>query len=71
MVQPLDWADAGPALADELREYLAPQLSRLKMPKRIDFREALPREATGKLYKRRLRDEFWAAAKAQPDAGAA
>ena len=71
VVQPLDWADAGPALADELREYLAPQLSRLKMPKRIDFREALPREATGKLYKRRLRDEFWAAAKAQPDAGAA
>ena len=62
VVQPLDWAEAGPALADELREYLAPQLSRLKMPKRIDFREALPREATGKLYKRLLRDEYWAAA---------
>jgi long-chain acyl-CoA synthetase len=65
VVQPLDGAKAGPALADELREYLAPQLSRLKMPKRIDFREALPREATGKLYKRLLRDEYWAAAKAE------
>ena len=71
VVQPLDWADAGPALADELRDYLAPQLSRLKMPKRIDFREALPREATGKLYKRLLRDEYWAAAKAATEAGAA
>jgi len=65
VIQPLDWADAGPELADELREYLAPQLSRLKMPKRIDFRQALPREATGKLYKRLLRDEYWAAAKAE------
>ncbi len=65
VVQPLDGTEAGPALADELREYLAPQLSRLKMPQRIDFREALPREATGKLYKRLLRDEYWAAAKAE------
>ncbi len=76
VVQPLDWAafereGAGPALAEELREYLAPQLSRLKMPKRIDFREALPREATGKLYKRLLRDEYWAAAKAASEAGTA
>ena len=63
VVQPLDPAQAGPALAEELRDYLAPQLSRLKLPKRIDFRETLPREATGKLYKRLLRDEYWAAAK--------
>jgi len=71
VVQPLDWANAGPTLADELRDYLAPQLSRLKMPKRIDFREALPREATGKLYKRLLRDEYWTAAKAASEAGTA
>ena len=58
VVQPLHWGDAGEALADELREYLAPQLSRVKMPRQIDFREALPREATGKLYKRLLRDEY-------------
>ena len=62
VVQPLDMADAGPAFAEELREYLAPQLSRLKMPKQIDFMEQLPREATGKLYKRHLRDAYWAAA---------
>jgi fatty-acyl-CoA synthase len=29
------------------------------MPKQIDFREELPRHATGKLYKRLLRDEYW------------
>ncbi len=63
VVQPLDWADASPALAEELRDYLAPQLSKVKMPKQIDFREQLPREQTGKLYKRLLRDEYWARAK--------
>ncbi len=61
VVQPLDMADAGPALAEELHAYLAPQLSRVKMPRQIDFREQLPREATGKLYKRLLRDEYKAA----------
>ena len=65
VVQPLDMADAGPAFAEELLAYLAPQLSRLKMPKQIDFMEQLPREATGKLYKRHLRDASWAAAKAE------
>ena len=61
VVQPLNMADAGPALADELAAYLAPQLSRIKMPRQIDFRAELPRELTGKLYKRHLRDEYKAA----------
>ncbi len=58
VVQPVDMADAGPALADELMDYLANELSRVKMPRQIDFREQLPRELTGKLYKRLLRDEY-------------
>ncbi|HOB13975.1 MAG TPA: acyl-CoA synthetase [Novosphingobium sp.] len=58
VVQPMDMADAGPELAAELTEYLSGQLSRVKMPRQIDFREALPRELTGKLYKRLLRDEY-------------
>ena len=61
VVQPLDMADAGPAFAEELTAYLAPQLSRVKMPRQIDFRAELPRELTGKLYKRHLRDEYKAA----------
>ena len=35
------------------------ELSALKCPKSIDFRETLPRSATGKLYKRKLREEYW------------
>jgi long-chain acyl-CoA synthetase len=61
VVQPLNMAEAGPALAEELMAYLAPQLSRVKMPRQIDFRAELPRELTGKLYKRLLRDEYKAA----------
>ena len=61
VVQPLDMANAGPGLAAELTEYLSTQLSRVKMPRQIDFRAELPRELTGKLYKRHLRDEYKAA----------
>jgi len=63
VVQPIDMANAGAALEQELCDYLEPQLSRLKMPRLFDFRPELPREANGKLYKNELRDEF--AAKAQ------
>jgi acyl-CoA synthetase (AMP-forming)/AMP-acid ligase II len=58
VVQPMDMGEATPELAEELAAYLAPQLSRVKMPRQIDFREQLPRELTGKLYKRLLRDEY-------------
>ncbi|GHA02629.1 acyl-CoA synthetase [Novosphingobium arvoryzae] len=61
VVQPANMAEAGPDLADELTAYLRPQLSGVKMPRQIDFREQLPRELTGKLYKRLLRDEYKAA----------
>ena len=63
VVQPADMRDAGDALEQELRDYLSPQLARIKMPRLFDFRPDLPREANGKLYKRELRDEY--AAKAQ------
>ena len=66
VVQPLDMEQAGEALEAELRAYLEPELSRIKMPRLFEFRSELPREANGKLYKRELRDEF--AARAQADA---
>ena len=62
VVQPKNMTDAGPAFAAELAEWLGPQLSRVKLPRQIDFREELPREPTGKLFKRKLRDEYRAAA---------
>ena len=58
VVQPMDMGEATPELVAELTEYLGGQLSRVKMPRQIDFREQLPRELTGKLYKRLLRDEY-------------
>ena len=62
VVQPIDMADAGDEFEEELRDFLAPSLSRIKMPKLFDFRPELPREANGKLYKRELRDEYAAKA---------
>ena len=58
VVQPRDMAEAGPALEAELRDFLAPNLAKIKLPKLFDFRPQLPREANGKLYKRELRDEY-------------
>jgi long-chain acyl-CoA synthetase len=44
----------------ELLEFLQGRIARYKLPKSIDFMDALPRDPNGKLYKRRLRDPYWA-----------
>ncbi|QMW24231.1 AMP-binding protein [Sandaracinobacteroides saxicola] len=59
VVQPRDWADAGPALEAELLDFARARLSPIKTPKRIDFDRELPRHDTGKLYKRLLKDRYW------------
>ncbi len=59
VVQPVDMAEAGPALAEELIRWCRAELSGVKTPRQIDFTEELPRHATGKLYKRLLRDRYW------------
>ena len=46
------------ALAEELIAYCREQLSAIKSPRVVDFRESLPREPNGKLLKRLLRDEY-------------
>ena len=51
----------------ELSDFLAPSLSKIKMPKQFDFRPQLPREANGKLYKRELRDEYLAKAEIETE----
>jgi long-chain acyl-CoA synthetase len=65
VVQPAEMPadpDAARALERELIEYCRSQLADVKCPRSIDFREELPRHPTGKLYKRLLKDEYWAAA---------
>ena len=62
VVQPIDWPatdGARAALEAELIAYCREHLASLKCPRSIDFRPELPRHATGKLYKRQLRDEYW------------
>jgi long-chain acyl-CoA synthetase len=59
VVQPMDWADAKPALAEELMAYCREQLSAIKCPRSVDFERELPRHPTGKLYKRLIRDRYW------------
>lgn len=61
VVQPVSMDLAGPGLEAELIEYCRSRLAPYKCPKSIDFREELPRQPTGKLYKRLLRDEYWPA----------
>jgi fatty-acyl-CoA synthase len=53
-------ADAGDDLAAELTAYCRQSLSGVKTPRRIDFMVELPRHDTGKLYKRLIRDAYWA-----------
>jgi acyl-CoA synthetase (AMP-forming)/AMP-acid ligase II len=59
VVQPANWSDAGPALADELMAYARENLSAIKCPRSVDFERELPRHPTGKLYKRLIRDRYW------------
>ena len=59
VVQPMPGVAPGPALAEELIAFLGRSLSRQKVPRSIDFEDELPRQPTGKLYKRLLRDRYW------------
>jgi long-chain acyl-CoA synthetase len=48
-----------PATADEIRAYLGQHLAKFKIPKTIVFATALPREDSGKIFKRKLRAPYW------------
>ena len=49
----------GPELSASILASLDGRLARMKWPKRIDFIEQMPRDPSGKLLKRRLRDPYW------------
>ncbi|WP_439814355.1 acyl-CoA synthetase [Zavarzinia sp. CC-PAN008] len=59
VIQAAPGIETGPALAEELSTFARANLSHVKVPRRIDFMEELPRHATGKLYKRLIRDAYW------------
>jgi len=60
VVTPRDMNRAGPALERELIAFCRERLAAPKCPKSVSFEAELPRHPTGKLYKRLLRDRYWA-----------
>jgi long-chain acyl-CoA synthetase len=60
VVQPAEGIDPGEELAAEILARLEGRLAKMKWPKSIDFTAELPRDPSGKLLKRRLRDPYWA-----------
>ena len=47
--------------ADALRAGLAERLARFKVPRTIVFADQLPREDSGKIFKRKLKAPYWEA----------
>jgi long-chain acyl-CoA synthetase len=60
VVQPAAGVTASDELATEILASLDGRLARMKWPKSIDFIAEMPRDPSGKLIKRRLRDPYWA-----------
>lgn len=46
--------------ADDVKTFVRDKLAAFKVPREVVFHEALPREESGKIFKRKLRDPFWA-----------
>jgi long-chain acyl-CoA synthetase len=59
VVQPEAGVAPGPELSAGILASLDGRLARMKWPKRIDYIEQMPRDPSGKLLKRRLRDPYW------------
>jgi fatty-acyl-CoA synthase len=74
------WGETGMAIvalkpghaltADEIHAHCAANLARFKCPRLIRFVEALPRNATGKIHKPTLRNNFITSEKVQEKAQA-
>ncbi|MCX2730425.1 acyl-CoA synthetase [Saccharopolyspora sp. NFXS83] len=58
VVQPAAGCSGGDELAAELLEFATEKLAKFKLPRGIDFTEQLPRDPNGKLYKRKLKEQY-------------
>ncbi|MCU1355999.1 MAG: AMP-dependent synthetase and ligase [Acidimicrobiales bacterium] len=54
-----DGVAPSPEVEAEILEWAGTRMAKFKLPKSVDFTEALPREPNGKLIKRKLRDPYW------------
>jgi long-chain acyl-CoA synthetase len=60
VIQPMEGVEGGPELSEEIFAWCADRLAKMKTPRSIDYVAELPRDPNGKLYKRKLRDPYWA-----------
>ena len=65
VVELVDGTPPSDELGDELISFCRARLATYKCPRTVDFRDTLPRTDGGKLYKRLLRDQYWADADRQ------
>ncbi len=59
VVEPVTGVAPSDELAAEILAFCGERMAKYKRPKSIDFVEAMPRDPSGKLYKRKLRDPYW------------
>jgi acyl-CoA synthetase (AMP-forming)/AMP-acid ligase II len=50
---------------EEILAHCRGRIAGYKLPKRVEFRDAIPRTATGKIQKFKLREEYWSASDRQ------
>jgi long-chain acyl-CoA synthetase len=58
VVQPAEGVAGSEELASELMEFCRAHLAHFKCPRSVDFVDELPREDTGKIFKRKLREQY-------------
>ena len=62
VVELIDGVEPSDELSAELIALCHERIARYKCPRSVDFQDHLPRTDAGKIYKRLLRDEYWASA---------
>jgi long-chain acyl-CoA synthetase len=50
--------DGASLTTQEVRDFLATKVANFKVPRIVEFSDSLPREDTGKIFKRRLQEEY-------------
>lgn len=53
-------AEGAALTEDGVRAWLRERMAGYKVPKVVTFHAQLPREDTGKIFKRKLREPYWA-----------
>jgi long-chain acyl-CoA synthetase len=60
VIEPAEGVEANPSWPRRSWSTAPTRLAKFKTPKSIDFTNEMPRDPNGKLYKRKLRDPYWA-----------